>query len=134
MTLTVREAMQAILDGKTIRIRNTWGTPYLKKLDGDGNLIQFCEKGSREEWFRADDFHLAEIFEEVEEFPLDFEGALRAMLDGEVVECGDSDRFRYRFNKESSCIEWLNERFGTGIWTVGRFDNSEQRAKWKVVE
>lgn len=133
MTLIVREAMQALLDGKTIRIRNTWGTPYLKKLDGDGNLIQFCENGSRKEWFRADDFYQAEIFEEVEEFPLDFKGALRAMLDGKVVTSELYPDFKLRFNE--GIIEHFNKFLPGRGWRISRtFDRDEQESKWKVVE
>lgn len=121
MTLNAREAMQALLDGKTIchgGYRTNLTDRGLTRECGGCVWSVFTLEGS----------------EIVEEYPLTFEEALRAMLDGKVVESGDALRSRYRFNKESSCIEWRNKRYTAEKWTVGGVDISEQRAKWKVVE
>ena len=71
----------------------------------------------------------------VEEYPLNFEQALRAMLDGKVVEVERLDfkpRFPHRFNRELSCFEFYST--SDGKWWMTHISECEQICKWKVVE
>lgn len=111
--MTGKKAMQALLDGKTLRKDGVVITPaewgLLMKFD-DGT----CRK------------IVLEDCEVVEEYPLDFEQALRAMLDGKIVE--NNYKFgRYRFDKG---FEYSN----ICDWQPCIIDVILQNYKWKVVE
>lgn len=116
MTLTAREAMQALLDGKTLR-------------KGEVTIIP-TEWGFQ---MQADDGSYKDIIlrdcEVVEEYPLTYEQALRAMLDGKVVMNTESE-FKIRLSKETSCFEveeW-------GRWEPDAITIDEMQSLWKVVE
>lgn len=129
MAMTARETMQALLDGKTLRYnRHDMDVRY--KLDDAGNLLQThgCSYVVLRSWTLAD-------LEAYEEYPLKFEQALRAMLDGKVVEAEHSDperRFHHRFNRDLSCFEYYSTE-GCRWWST-HITECEQKAKWKVVE
>lgn len=129
MTLTARETMQALLDGKTLRYtRHDMDVRY--KLDDAGNLLQThgCSYVVLRSWTLSD-------LEVYEEYPLTFEQALREMLDGKVVEVENSDpclRFSHRFNREFSHFEYRTPRGSN--WMATHITGHEQEAKWKVVE
>ena len=117
--MTAREAMQALLDGKIVTGFNTeW------KLNGFGGLIVKGIDG----WNPSGN-DLNYITGVVEEYPLTFEEALRAMLDGKVVKCESLINSR-RFHDGE--FQFMNSR---GEWIqVNWFENELQKGKWKVVE
>ena len=118
--MNAREAMQALLDGKTIR-REDVGVETILRMD-DISLVQtyngFVTRRT-----------VLTGFEVVEEYPLTFEGALRAMLDGKIVE-GELHSDLYRFNKVLG-FEHLDY---DDQWRPCEIEVPEQNAKWKVVE
>ena len=123
MTLTAREAMQALLDGKTL-IGNThscW------KISDEGELQMRWE--ARENWICAGVIWNGDCKIQ-EEYSLTFEEAVRAMLDGKVVECDPTISSPLRFHDGEfqflDCVgEWIQANW---------FKNELQKAKWKVVE
>lgn len=112
MTLTAKEAMQALLDERTLR--------------KDEVTIIPTEWGFR---MQADDGAYKDIILrdcEVVEYNLTYEQALRAMLDGKVVE--NEYKFgRYRFDKG---FEYSN----ICDWQPCVMDVTLRNYKWKVVE
>lgn len=119
--MNAREAMQALLDGKTIRREDgvvitpaEWG--LLMKFD-DGT----CEK------------IVLEGCEVVEEYPLTYEQALRAMLDGKVVMCKEPFHgYAYRFHNGRFEDSHVNDCFTR--WEQCGMPSFRQDSKWKVVE
>lgn len=69
------------------------------------------------------------IEDDIEEYPLTFEQALRAMLDGKVVESNLHPHLKQRFN--DGCFEYNGD---DAEWRDSYFPLVEQKAKWKVVE
>lgn len=133
MTLTARETMQALLDGKTLECDHPW---YLIKLDDKDNIvvcnsINPLEKGKFTERYTL----ISKMDRIYEEYPLNFEQALRAMLDGKVVEVRRPDvepRFICRFNHEFSRFEYYYKR--DDKWRTTHISAYDQGYKWKVVE
>ena len=123
--MNAKEAMQALLDGKIVTTSTCeW------KLNGTGALIFKDTEG----WAVSNNV-LNRITGVIEEYPLTFEEALRAMLDGKVVEVERLDlkpRFSYRFNRELSCFEFY--AISDGKWWMTHISECEQICKWKVVE
>ena len=126
MTLTARETMQALLDGEIV---------YRRDDDNPGRIYEFklSEKGEIVEWFNNNwvwsYIPLNDIEGVIEEYPLTFEQALRAMLDGKVVE-SEVSTILHRF---------CNGQFefsATGVrWNfTENFREETQKSKWKVVE
>ena len=117
--MNAREAMQALLDGKIVT-----GFNFKLKLNGSGELIVKGIDG----WNPSSN-DLNYITGVVEEYPLTFEEALRAMLDGKVVKCKStisSRRFHDGEFQFLDCIgEWIQANW---------FENELQKGKWKVVE
>lgn len=113
MTLTTKEAMQALLDGKTLRKDEITITPTA------WGLSMKSDNGTYERITLKD-------CEVVEEYTLTYKQALRAMLDGKVVE-NDYEFGIYRFDKgfEYSSI---------GGWQPCVMGVTLQKFKWKVVE
>lgn len=126
MTLTARETMQALLDGKTLRY-NRCGMDVRYKLDDKGNLLQThgCSYVELRSWTLSG----VEVYEE---YPLTFEQALREMLDGRIVMCESIDEHAYRFRNGmfEGSTKW--DRFTD--WVSCSIFTDVQRAKWKVVE
>lgn len=122
MTLTAREAMQALLDGKTLRY-DCMNIRY--KLDDEGNLLDICEEGQSvlKNWTLSD----LEIYEE---YPITFEQALREMLNGKTVMCEAFNDRKYFFSDG-----WFRFQYHDDDWAqVDWFGMSMRDAKWKVVE
>lgn len=122
--MNARETLQALLDGKTI----IGSSGHLWKLDEyDGLIYRKPEKKAWQESpmvFNGD----CEVYEE---YPLTFEEALRAMLDGKVVICNySSDARPHRFHDGVFQFLYCNEKWSPAIW----FEEKSQKAKWKVVE
>ena len=127
MTMTAREAMQAVLAGKTVMMESAGGSRTLVKLGEDDMLI--CRTDNETEFHEPDYVGFNHAEDVYEEYTLTFEQALRAMLDGKVVKCEfliDSRRFH------DSEFQFMNSR---GEWIqVNWFENELQKGKWKVVE
>ena len=122
--MNAKEAMQALLDGKTLCNGNS--NHY--KLDSDGYIIS---KGdiSAGNWYSTDILCMNGV---VDEYPLTFEEAVRAMLDGKVVECEETSTLRQRFC--NGRFEYMNLLSGSN-WGLSEYlREREQKAKWKVVE
>ena len=124
MTLTARETMQALLNGKTLRYdRNGMDVRY--KLDDAGNLLQThgCSYVELRSWTLSG-------LEVYEEYPLTFEQALREMLNGKTVMCEAFNDRKYFFSDG-----WFRFQYHDDEWTqVDWFGMSMRDAKWKVVE
>lgn len=65
----------------------------------------------------------------IEEYPLTFEQALRAMLDGEVVMCEVFNDRKYFFSDG-----WFQFQYHNDDWLQDWFEERLRDAKWKVVE
>ena len=122
--MNAKEAMQALLDGKTLYKRTHDGR-YLFKLNEDGQLETKFE----------DKLHIGNCLNTIdgiyEEYPLTFEEALRAMLDGKVVECEATSILRQRFCNGQ--FEYMS--ISGSNWGLSEYlREKEQKAKWKVVE
>lgn len=119
--MKARETMQALLDGKTVYDADESNH---FKLYSDGYIYA---KGllTGERW------HITQMLcmDIYEEYPLTFEQALRAMLDGKIVE-GELHSDLYRFNKVLG-FEHLD---CDDRWMQCEIEVPEQEHKWKVVE
>ena len=123
MTITAREAMQALLEGKVVTGLNTkW------KLNGSGELIVEGVDG----WNPSgnDLNHISSVVDD--EYPLDFKHALKAMLKGKTVVCEENDWYAFRFRNGvfESSLDW--DYYPK--WDKGVIYTPMQEAKWKVVE
>ena len=122
--MNARETMQALLDGKIVT--DEWG--YKLKLSDQGTLMINRLDGT---WRKAVDT-LNDDLQIFEEYPLTFEEALKAMLDGKVIQpkrkVGGLGHV-YRLN--NGAIEVNCEMWG---WEPGAITHNEQKGKWKVVE
>lgn len=122
MTLTAREAMQALLDGKGV----ISDQDHLYWLTEQDRLVfrrvhGFVESDSSE----LND--IVSLYGESSDYSLTFEEALKAMLDGRVVEsqrCNNPTRFH------DGRFEYLCD----DIWFFTDIQKFEQESKWKVVE
>lgn len=123
MSMTAREAMQALLDGKTL-MEEFNSNPSLYKLDDEGNL----EVHNKSAWWKVNCWTLSHMMI-YEEYSLTFEQALRAMLDGKIVGSDLYPRLKQRFHE--GCFE-SNE--DDTEWKTTQFAYLEQKAKWKVIE
>lgn len=133
MTLTSKEAMQALLDGKTLERDNPW---YLVKLDDKGDIVVCNSMNPLRKGEFTERYTLINNLDRIyEEYPLNFEQALREMLDGKVVETRVSHtdlRIPHRFNREHSCFEYYSTC--DGEWWETQISEPEQKSKWKVVK
>ena len=122
--MNAKEAMQALLDGKTLKCEYV---DVRYKLDDEGNLLYINRTGQNvlKNWTLAD----LEIYDE---YPLTFEQALRAMLDGKTVMRKSSDEHRYRIH--NGTFESSTERGDFTDWELCTIFANTQKAKWKVVE
>lgn len=130
MTLTAREAMQALLDGKTLERDSPW---YQIKLDDEGKVVACDSRYLLEKGIGFADCHtlISDMDRIVGEYPLTFGEALRAMLDGRVVEPDYDGGLHHRFNKDHGCLEFYSK--AEGAWNRCGLDVSEQEAKWRAV-
>ena len=123
--MNARDTLQALLDGEIIIDSNG----YLWRLDEHDELVQ--RKPEKERWEHShiifnDD---CEIYNE---YPLDFEHALIAMLDGRTVMRESSDEHAYRFRNGMFESSTKGDCFTE--WESCTMFASTQKAKWKVVE
>ena len=133
MIMTAKEAMQALLVGETLERDDPW---CLIKLDDKGNLVKCDTKYPLKKNEFKDFCTLIGTMNGIyEEYPLNFEQALREMLDGKVVETRVSHtdiRIPHRFNREHSCFEYYSTC--DGEWWETQISEPEQKSKWKVVK
>lgn len=119
-------ALHLLLEGRTLRTSDD----TLYRMHNEKLTISYNDGL---DWHTDSD--LNEIEEVLEEFPLTFEQALRAMLDGKVVEVELPKvnlKLSYRFNRELSCFEYHSTC--DGKWGETQISESEQKSKWRVVE
>lgn len=120
MTLTAREALQALLDGKTLHRKNAttitpteWGF----QMQADDNVY----------------FKTNVVLEDctiIEEYPLDFKQALKAMLDGKVVMCEVFHDREYFF-----IDGWFRFQYHDANWLqIDWFTEELRDAKWKMID
>lgn len=117
--MTTEKAMKALLEGMTLRKDGVVITPaewgLLMKFD-DGT----CSK------------IVLEDCEVVNEYPFDFEQAVRAMLDGRIMTCDANDWYAYRFR--NGVFESSRDWDYYPMWERCSIYIPLQEAKWKVVE
>lgn len=129
--MNAREAMQALLDGKTLERDDPW---YLIKLDDEGRIVACDSKLLMNCDLGFSDCHtlISDMDRIYEEYPLTFEQALKEMLNGEFVQSEYEINTLFRFNSGQSCFEDLTppsyrwESIST-IWS------NLQKGKWRVV-
>lgn len=126
MTLTAREALQALLDGKTLRDREDryW------RMDDEGEL--------QTKWEMEDDWICSEAIWNgdcriQEEYPLIFMDALKAMLDGKTVESGNSKRKYFLASADVGVFAEMKEDTPSRTF-VTEMKLTEQIGRWKVIE
>ena len=128
MTLTAKEAMQALLDGREVYRRDGNDPEYIHtyKLSGEGKIVEQCD----DKWWGVHT-ELNHIDGIVDEYPLDFEHALIAMLVGMVVVCEKRPDLMYRFHNGTfeNCDGVRYEKGESCAMFI-----PEQKAKWKVIE
>ena len=118
--------MEALLDGKTLGDKYVDGEFY--KLDDEGNLLLMSRTGWQvlENWLLTDTV----VYEE---YPLTFEQALTAMLDGKVVMCKEPFHgYAYRFHNGIFESAHVSDCFTR--WEQDGMPSFRQNSKWKVVE
>ena len=128
--MNAREAMQALLDGKTVYTKIE--KPELRhkiKLADDGSVIILNPFGDKK--WEPELCLLNHVGGIVEEYPLTFEEALRAMLDGKVVK---SERCRYPTRFHNGIFESAHASDCFTRWEQDGMPSFRQNAKWKVVE
>ena len=123
--MNARECLQALLDGKIIR-------------DGDGRYWKMSDEGELQaKWEEKDDWIRAGAIWNgdcriLEEYPLTFKDALKAMIDGKIVESEDSKR-RYRLMNAYGFPETFVQVGDESCTTIlAEIKLPEQIGKWKV--
>ena len=128
MIMTAKEAMQALLDGKILERDSPW---QLIKLDDKGNLVKCDTKNLlRKSEFRDVCTLINSMNRIYEEYPLNFEQALRAMLDGKVVMCEVFNDREYFYSDGWFRFQYHDDDWAQADW----FEMRMRDAKWKVVE
>ena len=125
MTLTAREAMQALLDGKGVisdQDRLYWLT--------EEDLLVFRGVHGYVEFDLSEMNQIVSIYEESPDYPLTFEEALKAMLDGKIV-MNTASEFKTRFSQATSRFEILDH---LDRWVPDAITVDEMKSLWKVVE
>lgn len=126
--MNARECLQALLDGKILR-------------DGDYRYWRMSDEGKLQmRWEEKDDWICSESVWNGdctihEEYPLTFREALKAMIDGKIVESDVSNRKYHLMNVygyQETFVEVGESESSTTILTEIRL--SEQLGKWKVVK
>ena len=131
MTMTAGEAMQALLDGEIVYC-HSYGEIHKFRLSDDGTLQSWRDNLRR--WESAP-WLLNSIEGVFEEYTLTFKEALKAMIDGKIVESDVSKR-KYHllslYGHPETFVEVGEGESSTTILTEIKL--SEQIGKWKVVE
>ena len=127
MTMTARECLQALLDGKILR-------------DGDYRYWRMSDEGELQtKWEEKDDWIDSQSVWNgdcriQEEYSLTFKEALKAMLDGKTVE-SEISKHRYHllnvYGYPETFVE-VSDESCTPILTEIKL--SDQIGRWKVVE
>ena len=123
--MKARETMQALLDGKTVYDADESNH---FKLYSDGYIYA---KGL----LTGESWHITQMLcmDIYEEYPLTFEQALRAMLDGKIVMCKEPFHgYAYRFHNGRFEESHVNDCFTR--WEQCGMSSFRQDSKWKVVE
>ena len=126
MTMTARECLQALLDGKILR-------------DGDYRYWRMSDEGELQtKWEARDNWICAGVIWNggctiQEEYSLTFKDALKAMIDGKIVE---SENSKCKYFLASACgvtfAEMTEDEPNRILITTIKVP--EQIGKWKVVE
>ncbi|MBR7123504.1 MAG: hypothetical protein IKC93_01370 [Candidatus Methanomethylophilaceae archaeon] len=128
MTLTTREAMQALLDGKTLEHDIPW---YLVKLDDKGDIVVCNSMNPLKKGEFTERYTLISKMDRIyEEYRLTFEQALREMLDGKVVMCEVFNDREYFYSDGWFRFQYHDDDWAQADW----FEMRMRDAKWKVVE
>lgn len=130
MTMTAREAMQAMLEGETV-YRDVNGVTHEFKLTDEGAIVAHNSLSPDIGWTQVP-WMLNRIDGVVEEYPFTYGQAWDAMLDGKVVMCEASEKYAFRFRNgvlEHSCQD---DEFT--MWENGVVLLPLQESRWKVVE
>ncbi len=128
--MKAREAMQALLDGKTLY---TWERGYFDRtefrLDEEGNLLT-CIPNKEPVIIHL---LLNDIIGEISEcYPHTFNQAVELMLHGRVMECEGTRNIHNRFH--DGRFERIITTEPESTWTVAdAFPQIQQDGKWKVV-
>ena len=128
MTMTAREAMQAMLEGETVYCSMNEVTHEFKLTD-EGTIV--ARNPLLTGWLPVA-WMLNGINGVVGEYPLTYEQAWIAMLDGKIVMCEANERYAFRFRDgvlEHSCQD---DEFT--MWENGVVLMDMNGSKWKVVE
>ena len=129
MTMNAGVAMQALLDGKIVYCHSC-GEIHKFRLSDNGTLQSWRDNPGR---WESTPWLLNSIEGVYEEYPLTFRGALKAMLDGKIVESESSKR---KYLLASTCevtFAEVREDEPSRIF-ITEIKVSEQINKWKVVE
>lgn len=130
MTMTAMEAMQALLDGEIVHCHNDGDLHKFKLADG-GELLWWSTSYDR--WTPVP-WLLNSIEGIYEEYSLTFKEALKAMIDGKIVESDVSKRKYHLMNVygyPETFVE-VGDESSTTILTEIKLP--DQIGKWKVVE
>ena len=123
--MNARDTLRALANGETIIDKDG----FLWRVDEYDDLV--LRKPERERWVRSYLIFNSDC-EIYNEFPLDFEHALIAMLDGRTVMRESSDEHAYRFRNGMFESSTKGDCFTE--WESCTMFASTQKAKWKVVE
>ena len=130
MTLNAKEAMQALLEGETIYCHNGEDLHKFKLMDS-GELWGWYTP--YDTWERVP-WLLNSIEGVYEEYSLTFKEALKAMIDGKVVE-SDVSKHRYHLMNVYGYHETFVQVGDESCTTIlTEIKLSEQIGKWKVIE
>jgi len=107
--MNAREAMQALLDGKILK--DECGNQF--KMSDQGALMTNGVYGT---WYKAHSIYNNDL-QIFEEYPLTFEEALKAMLDGKVIQPKRKvGGLRHVYRLNNGAIEVNCEMWGLGAW------------------
>ena len=122
--MNAKMAMGWLLAGKTLAYED--GARL--RLIGDDLYIEYHHYDDGK-LYKPHDMSLFEGLQELEEYPLNFEEALEAMLEGEVVE-NEVEGLHLRLNPDMHMIEVLSADtwVGYNLWT------HSMTSQWRVVE
>lgn len=130
MTLTAREAMQAMLEGETV-YRDLNGVMHEFKLTDGGALVARNSLLPDLGWTQVS-WMLNRMDGVVEEYSLTYGQALEAMLDGKIVMCEANKGYAFRFR--NGVFEYSSEEDEFTMWENGVMFTNLKGSKWKVVE
>lgn len=124
--MNAREAMLALLDGKTVEF-----SIGKLKLDENGTILAMWhhDECHDTEWHEADMLMNNPDFKIVEEYPLTFKEAMQEAINGKKIVCNRRPVYMYSFNPAGKLIEITP--CGSDIASIS---DVLINAKWNVVE